>query len=98
MPLKHSTETTLIVILAIVTMLTGVACAVLPPPTAQPIPWAILFVATIAYPLALEPFFRQRRADYAFRLLHLAPALMLILWLALTLLAPGRPVLAGVRH
>lgn len=98
MPLKHSTETLLVILLAIVTMLTGVACAVLPSPSLHPVPWAILFAATLAYPLALYPFFRERRADYAFRLLHLAPALILIIWLALSFLAPGRPLIQGMKH
>ena len=98
MPLKHSTETMLIILLALVTMGVGMAIAVLPSPAVQPVPWFVLFALTIAYPLALYPLFRRRRADNAFRMLHLAPAAMLIIWLVLIFLSPQHPIINAVRR
>ncbi len=98
MPLKHSTETFLLALLAVVIVVTGIACAVLPLPTVNPVPWAVLFSLSIAYPLALYPLFRERRADNAFRLLHFLPALILLVWLGLSLFASGHPILSFVRR
>lgn len=98
MPLKHSTETTLIVILAVVTLLTGIICAILPPITQSVWPWAVAFIISIIYPLSLYPLFKERRADYEFRALHFVPALMLVLWLVFQVIASFRPSLAGIVH
>ncbi len=94
MPLKHSTETWLVVFLGIAIMVAGIACAVLPALTYAPLLWAILFALSIAYPLSLYPLFKERRADYEFRMLHFVPAGMLVLWLLLQLLTLAIPAVA----
>lgn len=86
MPLKHSTETWLVFFLGCAIVLTGIACAILQVMTAPALAWGILFVIALAYPLALYPLFRERRADYLFRTLHFLPAGMLLLWLFLQIL------------
>lgn len=86
MPLKHSTETWLVACLGIAIVAAGIACAVLPPLTRAPLLWAILFALSIAYPLSLYPLFKERRADYEFRMLHFIPAGMFLLWFILQLL------------
>ncbi|UPA22160.1 hypothetical protein K8942_03805 [Candidatus Peribacteria bacterium] len=83
MPLKHSTETWLVFFLGCAVLVTGIACAILQMMSAPALAWGILFVLTIAYPLSLYPLFRERRADYAFRMLHFLPAGILLLWLFL---------------
>lgn len=87
MPLKHRTETFLVVLLAIVVMITGLLIATLPPLPNGLIPWAIVFVATLAYPIILYPLFRADRADYEFRTLHWVPAMMVFVWLLLQIAA-----------
>jgi len=83
MPLKHSTETWLVFFLGCAVLLTGIVCAVLQMMSAPALAWGLLFVLAIAYPLSLYPLFRERRADYAFRMLHFLPAAILLLWLFL---------------
>lgn len=91
MPLKHDTETWLLLLLAFIVVLTGAVTAFLPPIAFSPLPWVIAFFLSLAYPLVLYPFLKNRRADYEFRILHFAPAFMLLLWLVLDLLASYRP-------
>lgn len=91
MPLKHATETFLIVVLAVAVIVTGMVMQTLVSLPEGIVPWAILFVIASLYPLLLGKLFRENRADYAFRLLHFVPAIMLLVWLllqALTLLFP----------
>jgi hypothetical protein len=91
MPLKHFTETVLVVVLGGAVLLTGAIVGILPPLSQSIIPWLIAFILSLVYPLALYPMLRSRRADYPFRVLHFAPAFMLLLWLALDLLASVLP-------
>ncbi len=93
MPLKHDTETRLTILLGVMIALAGVVCAFLPPVSVSVWPWVIAFALSLAYPLLLYPLLRSRRADNFFRLLHFFPALMLLLWLVLELLAAAFPSL-----
>lgn len=97
MPLKHQTETALVGILGIAMALAGIVVAVLSFVTSPWLLWIAAFFVSLAYPLILYPHFRERRADYEFRLLHFAPASFLLLWLLLTVLSPVVPFLAIVR-
>lgn len=83
MPLKHFTETFLVVVLGAVIALTGLLTATLPHLPEGALPWVVLFTLTLVYPLVLLPMFRLRRADTFFRNLHWYPALILLVWLAL---------------
>ncbi len=87
MPLKHATETLLVFILGLALLIAGVVVHFLPPLPGGLLPWAIAFLASIVYPLVLYPLMRARRAEYALRALHFFPALMLLGWLALQLIA-----------
>ncbi len=80
MPLKHSTETALIVVLAIAIATVGIVLSLLPDLPQGLYYWLALFIATGLYPLVLTPVFRENRADYEFRLLHWVPAAMTALW------------------
>lgn len=91
MPLKHATETFLVFLLGVVILLTGLLLPTLPDLPAGAIPWAILFALSVLYPLSLFALFRRRRADHAFRLLHWFPALMLLLWLGIEIVALELP-------
>lgn len=81
MPLKHFTETFLIVVLGAVIALTGLLIATLPALPDGALPWAVLFVLSIIYPVSLYSLFQKRRADNFFRNLHWFPAVMLLLWM-----------------
>ncbi len=83
MPLKHFTETFLVVLLGAVIVCTGLLIATLPDLPEGALPWAVLFVLSLVYPLSLYSLFQARRADNLFRNLHWFPALMLLIWLAL---------------
>ncbi|MBM3230795.1 hypothetical protein FJZ28_00530 [Candidatus Peregrinibacteria bacterium] len=83
MPLKHFTETFLIVALGAIIALTGLLISTLPHLPDGALPWAVLFALSIIYPLLLLPMFRVRRADTFFRNVHWFPSLMLLIWLAL---------------
>lgn len=96
MPLKHSTETTLVAVLGVAMALTGIVVAVLTFLASPWMLWIAAFFVSLAYPLALYPHFRTARADYEFRLLHFVPALVLLLWLVLRILAPTVPALGVV--
>jgi len=90
MPLKHDTETWLIFLLGFLTVLAGIVCVFLPPVSVLLWPWALAFIVSLIYPFALYPYLKSRRADNPFRLLHFAPAVILLLWL-------GGDVAAGIR-
>lgn len=81
MPLKHSTETFLVILLGLAILCTGFVLAFLPPLLAGAFPWTVFFVLSIAYPVILSGLFRKRRADKSFRMLHYIPAVMLVAWL-----------------
>lgn len=83
MPLKHTTETLLVFLLAAAMVAVGIVIPTLAALPAGIVPWAIAFVLAAAYPLALSWLFRTNRADYTFRMLHWAPAALLLLWLLL---------------
>jgi hypothetical protein len=83
MPLKHFTETFLVVVLGVVIALTGLLTATLPHLPDGALPWALLFVLSVVYPLSLYPLFQRRRADNTFRNLHWFSAGILLLWLIL---------------
>lgn len=97
MPLKHQTETTLVAVLGIAMALAGIAIAVLSWMVSPWLLWIAAFFISLAYPLILYPHFRDRRADYEFRLLHFVPALFLLLWMALTVLSSFVPALFWLR-
>jgi MFS family permease len=97
MPLKHQTETALVAILGAAIALAGIVIAVLSWVSSPWLLWIAAFFISIAYPLMLYPHFRERRADYEFRLLHFAPAAFLLMWMALTILSSVIPGLALVR-
>ena len=83
MPLKHFTETLLVVLLVLVTIATGVAISVLPPIPEGFVPWGIVFVAALIYPAIVYPLLKTNRADYTFRALHFAPVAIALGWLFL---------------
>ncbi len=87
MPLKHHTETAYLVLLACVTAVYGLLLSLLPHFPDGVLYWCVLLVISLMYPLVLVPSFRSNRADYEFRFLHWAPALMTLLWLFLEILA-----------
>jgi MFS family permease len=97
MPLKHQTETALVVLLGAAMALAGIVIAVLSWVSSPWLLWIAAFFIAVAYPLILYPHFRERRADYEFRLLHFAPALFLLVWMALTILSSVVPGLFLVR-
>jgi hypothetical protein len=78
MPLKHATETLLVVLLGVVLALTGLCIAVLPTLPAGTVWWAIALACALLYPFALYPLLKSRRADYPFRVLHFAPFVLLL--------------------
>lgn len=94
MPLKHTTETLLIILLAAVLALTGFVMSILPPLGVSVVPWIVAFVASLLYPLSLYPLFKERRADYEFRMFHFAPAALLLIWMVLDLVSSAFPFAA----
>ncbi len=97
MPLKHTTETTLVAVLGVAMILAGIVIAVLSLVTSPWLLWIAAFFISLAYPLILYPHFRERRADYEFRVLHFAPALFLLVWLVLTVLSGSVPFFGFLR-
>lgn len=95
MPLKHFTETFLVVVLGALIALTGLLTATLPHLPDGALPWAVLFVLAVMYPLSLFSLFQRRRADNTFRNLHWFPAGILLVWLALEGLVLGSSVEVG---
>ncbi|MBU2213239.1 hypothetical protein KKC44_05380 [Patescibacteria group bacterium] len=86
MPLKHATETLLVFLLGVFLVIIGVLTATLPSLPEGALPWGVLIVIAVLYPLVLTQVFRRNRADYAFRWLHWFPAFILLLWLGLELI------------
>lgn len=97
MPLKHMTETVLVAVLAVAILLAGFVVGLLPPLSVSIVPWLVAFAFSVAYPLALYPLLRSRRADYPFRALHFAPAFILLSWLAADILTGFLPFAAFFR-
>ncbi len=93
MPLKHSTETTLVGLLGVLIVVCGAALAALPPLAFSVWPWVALFLVTLAYPIAVYPLLKSRRAEYAFRALHAYPAVLALVWLAFAFARPVHPAL-----
>ena len=91
MPLKHLTETVLVVLLGLMTILAGIMVDTLPLLPAGALPWAIAFGVALLYALVMYPTLKSNRAEYSFRVLHFLPALMLILWLIIQLIALKDP-------
>lgn len=98
MPLKHATETFLIVLLGIAIALAAFAARFLPPVVEGWTPWGVAFLVSVLYPLALHPLLRRRRADYAFRVLHLFPLLIFVLAAGLEVLGKLRPEAAAIEE
>lgn len=93
MPLKHAMETRLVVLLGGALVGTGVLVRFLPPFPDGASLWGGIWVVTLLYPLLLWPLFHARRADYAFRMLHFLPSLLLFTWATLPMLRlSGVPV------
>lgn len=97
MPLKHTTETFFVFLLGVLILVTGILLPTLPDLPAGAVPFSILFVLAVLYPLSLHFLFRRRRADHAFRLLHWFPAVMLLIWLSIQLVALQQPRLLLIR-
>lgn len=87
MPLKHVTETFLLFLLGVVIATTGFVLVLMPRLPAGLLPWAILFILTVIYPIALSPLFIKRRADIPLRVLHWFPAFMVLLAIVFQLLS-----------
>jgi hypothetical protein len=83
MPLKHFTETLLILVLGVAMVVTGILVSTLPLLPEGLLPALILLGITLLYPIALYPLFRSNRADYPFRVLHFIPAFIVGGWLLL---------------
>ncbi len=96
MPLKHLTETLLIILLCVVTMITGVLASTLPALPEGFLPFVILMGLALAYALSLYPVLKQNRADYEFRILHLLPAVVLLIWLIAQLVTLYIPAAASL--
>ncbi len=97
MPLKHLTETLLVLVLGCVLLLTGLVIGVLPPLSQTILPWLIAFVLSLVYPLVLYPLFKSGRADYPFRMLHSVPAVLLLIWMVFDVLASYKPSLSFLK-
>lgn len=98
MPLKHFTETFLILVLALLILLTGVVVDTLPLLPEGALPWALSFAVALLYALAVYPMLKQNRADYSFRVLQFLPAGMLVLWLLIQFVALKEPRLLAVHQ
>lgn len=83
-------------ILAVAIIVTGIILPTLPDLPNGLVPWAIVFVPAVAYPLVLSGVFRRNRADYEFRLLHWIPAIILLVWMVLQGIAYVWPLILGV--
>lgn len=94
MPLKHATETLLVLVLGLALALTGLAIAILPPLPAGTLWWGLALILSLAYPLSLYPLLKSRRADYPFRALHFLPFVLLLLRFLLDL---GSSFVGGLR-
>lgn len=97
MPLKHLTETLLVLVLALVTIITGILVASLPPIPDGFLPWTVIFVLTLIYPAVLYSTLRRYRADYLFRALHFAPVTIALIWLISEIAILQAPSLVPLR-
>src|SRR3989338_1919565 len=91
MPLKHTKETFLLLLLGVLFGVTGISAHLLPPLPEGAILWGGLWILTLLYPLLLYPYLRYHRADYLFRILHFLPATLVMLWLLFALIAFAIP-------
>lgn len=98
MPLKHKTETRLIVLLGLMLALSGIAVSLLPAFPLGAGPWAICFVIALVYPIVLYPMLKQNRADNEFRLMHWMPAGVLVLWFVFQMLESAKEETAFLSH
>lgn len=98
MPLRHSTETALLLILGLAIVVTGFLIATLPPLPGGILPWAVLMALSVAYPVLLTPLFRARRADTPLRWMHWFPAAMLLVWFLIEATVLYLPRLASVQN
>lgn len=87
-PLKHSTETALMILLGLVIAATSLALSLLPGLPGGIFYWTILFGLSVVYPLLVTRMLRENRAEYEFRSLHWFPGLILLAWFFLELAAP----------
>ncbi len=87
-PLKHHTETALLLLLGLVIAGAGFTASLLPHFAAGVLYWLVCFVVSVLYPLTLRRTFRESRVDYELRFLHWFPASIFLLWLLLELTAP----------
>jgi peptidoglycan/LPS O-acetylase OafA/YrhL len=94
MPLKHFTETLLIVVLAVATLVFAILVRTAPPFPTGFVPLLLLFGAGLVYAAAFSPMLRRNRADYSFRLLHLAPAAIALIGIVFGLLKTSFPSVA----
>lgn len=97
MPLRHSTETALLLALGVVIVLAGLLIATLPQLPEGIAPWAVLFAVAVAYPILLTPLFRARRADAPLRWMHWFPTAMLLAWFLIEVVALYVPRIAGLQ-
>ena len=81
MPLKHLTETVLVVLLALVTIATGIIVSTLPHIPAGFFPWVATFISAVIYPALVYPILKNNRADNSFRALHFAPVTITLMWM-----------------
>lgn len=82
MPLKHATETRLVILLGSALVGVWLAVLVLSPFSRGAFLLGGLSLLSLLYPLLLLPLFRARRADYVFRMLHFLPFVLLLAWSA----------------
>jgi hypothetical protein len=95
MPLKHFTETVLVLALAAAIVIAGVLTATLPPLPTGFVPSLFLLGIAFAYPFALAGMLKRNRADYSFRALHFAPAVIVGIWLLFQVLILVLPQLGS---
>lgn len=95
MPLKHFTETVLVVLLGLAAISAGAIVSVMPPIPEGFAPWTIVFAAALAYPAILYPLLKSSRADYSFRALHFAPVAVTIAWILIQIATLKEPRFAA---
>ncbi len=83
MPLKHRTETRLVVLLGAMMAFAGIVTALLPDLPEGIVQWVLVFALSFVYPLLLYPLLKRNRADYEFRLFHWVPTGLLFMWFVL---------------
>jgi hypothetical protein len=98
MPLKHWTETLLITVLALFVIFTGIMASTLPLLPEGFVPAIALLLLTLCYIGIVYPTLKSNRADYPFRLLHLAPTFFVLLWIIFAALAYRFPHTAFLHY